>query len=380
MPRAGEEWGDLTQRRRDAEECERFNASGISCYPVKKSRERQRRREAEEWETFNAEAQRRRAAEKMSDLSERIKGGGFAVTAEITPPCGPDPERIKGIASMLKGKVHGLVVEECFAGVHMSSLAAAVHLKTMGAAPVVTMLTRDANRIGLQSALLGVVSLGISDVLVLSGHHQALTSERQARGVYDVDSTQAIGVFRSMRDRIADWGLGNNAEAQRRKEENNFDGVTPPRAASKKAEITLGGAANPFAGPIPLRALRVAKKIKAGADFIVTQPVFDLPRFREWLDLLRGRGVPERVCLIAGIMWLASASQARELNETYRGMNIPEGVIHRLSQSADGEREGLLIAAEMVEQVRSLSGVRGIHLWARDREESLPELLDSAKL
>jgi len=148
----------------------------------------------------------------------------------------------------------------------------------------------------------------------------------------------------------------------------------------KSGCIIIGGAANPFAGPIPLRALRVAKKVKAGADFIITQPVFELSRFREWLDLLGERGVPERVCLIAGIMWLASADEAEALNETYRGMNIPEGVIRRLSQSADGEREGLLIAAEMVEQVKGLSGVRGIHLCARDREESLPELLDSAKI
>jgi len=295
----------------------------------------------------------------MSHLSEAMKEGRFTVTAEVTPPCGPDPQRIRAVGSVLEGKVHALVVEENIDGVHMSSLVAGVHLKSIGVDPVVTMLTRDTNRIGLQSWLLGACSLEIGDVLVLSGHHQVLTAESHARGVYDVDSIQAIGIFRSMRD----------------------EGVL---ACGQKMEmpvsIAIGGAANPFAGPIELRALRVEKKVKAGADFIITQPVFDLSRFREWLDLLGERGVPERACLIAGIMWLKSADEARNLSETYRGMSIPEGVIRRLSDAADGEREGLLIAAEMVEEVRSLSGVRGIHLWAREREESLPELLDSARL
>ncbi len=295
----------------------------------------------------------------MSDLSEAIKGGSFVLTAEVTPPCGPDPQRIRAIASVLKGKVHALVAEENMDGVHMGSLVASLHLKSAGLDPVVTMLTRDTNRIGLQSALLGAVSLGISDVLVLSGHHQALTMEKQARGVYDVDSTQAIGIFRSMRDQGL-LACGQKME-------------TP-------LSISIGGAANPFAGPIQLRALRVEKKVKSGADFIITQPVLDLSRFREWLNLLGEKGVPDRVCLMAGIMWLRSAEEANKLNETYRGMNIPEAVVQRLSNSADGEREGLLIAAEMVEQVRTLRGVRGIHLWARGREESLPELLDSAGL
>ncbi len=295
----------------------------------------------------------------MSNLSEAIKEGRFAVTAEVTPPCGGDPEKVKAVASILKGKVHAMVVEANVDGVHTSSLAAATHVKSAGVDPVITMLTRDANRIGLQSSLLGAVSLGIGDVLVLSGHHQALTAESQARGVYDVDSIQAIGIFRSMRD-------GGVLSSGQRME--------------LPVSVFLGGAANPFAGPIELRALRVEKKVKAGADFIITQPVFDLSRFREWLNLLGGRGVPERVCLIAGIMWLGSADEARKLNETYRGMNIPEGIIRRLSDAANGEREGLLVASEMVEQVRSLRGVRGIHLWARGREESLPELLDSAKL
>jgi len=290
----------------------------------------------------------------MSKLSEAIKGGKFVVTAEVTPPCGPNPEKIKALAPILKGKVHAVVVEENRDGVHLSGLVAGAHLKSAGLEPVVTMLTRDTNRIGLQSMFLGAVSLGISDVLVLSGYHQALTAEKQARGVYDVDSVQAIDIFRAMRD---DGFLACGQE------------VEMPES------VSIGGAANPFAGPIELRALRAEKKVKAGADFIITHPVFDLARFREWLDLLRKKGVPEKVCLIAGIMWLGSAEEAKELDETYRGMNIPEAVIQRLSQAADPQREGLTIAAEMVDRVKVLDGVRGLHFWARGREESLPQLL-----
>jgi len=295
----------------------------------------------------------------MTGLSEAIKGSRFAVTAEVTPPCSPDPQRIKAVASHLKGKVHGVVLEENVDGVHMSSIVSAIHLKSAGVDPVMTMLTRDGNRIGLQSALLGAVSMGIGSVLVLSGHHQALTAETQARGVYDVDSIQAINIFRAMRDE------GLLASGQR---------IEMP------ISFSIGAAANPFAGPIELRVLRAEKKVKAGADFIITEPVFDLSRFREWLKLVGEKGVPDRACLMAGIMWLKSAEEAKNLSETYRGMNIPEAVIRRLSDAPDGEREGLLIAAEMIEQVRSLNGAKGIHLWARGREESLPELLDYAKI
>ena len=292
----------------------------------------------------------------MSKLSQVIKSGGFAVTAELTPPTGADPERLLALGRSLKDRVHAVVVEENRDGVCLSSVVAGAHLKSAGLEPVVTMLTRDTNRIGLQSMFLGAVSLGITDVLVLSGYHQALTAEKQARGVYDIDSIQAIVLFRSMRD---DGLLSGDQKAQ---------------------GILLGGSANPFAGPIDLRAMRLEKKAKAGADFIITNPVFDLSRYRQWLELLRGKGVLEKVCLIAGIMWLSSGEEARALNQTYRGMNVPEAVITRLSQAADPEEEGLRVAIEMAEQVRNLAGVRGVHFWARGREEAIPRLLEAARI
>ncbi len=292
----------------------------------------------------------------MTALSEAIKAGRRVITAEVSAPCGADPRRIKEIASALKGKVHAVVLEENVDGVHMSSLAASLHVKSAGVEPVVTLLTRDMNRIALQSAVVGGVSLGITDFLVVSGHHQGLTAERQARGVYDVDSIQAIRIFRAMREEGAFAG-GQKMEAP--------------------VPICIGGAANPFAGPLDLRALRTQKKVRAGADFIITEPVFDVGRFREWLELLRQKGVPEKVCLIAGVMWLGSADEAKSLNEKYRGMNIPEGIIERLAHAGDARREGLAVAVESAEQVKSLDGIRGFHVWARGRDESVPELLDA---
>jgi methylenetetrahydrofolate reductase (NADPH) len=293
----------------------------------------------------------------MGRLWETIKAGRFVLSAEVTPPCGANPDDIKALAPILKEKVHAVVVEENRDGVHMSSLVASAHLKAAGLEPVVTMLTRDTNRIGLQSMFLGAVSLGITDVLVLSGYHQALTAEKEARGVYDVDSVQAIDIFRAIRD----------------------DGLLAGRQkVEAPGQVSIGGSANPFAGPIELRALRMEKKVRAGADFIITHAVFDLARFREWLNLLRENRTTENVCLIAGIMWLGSAEEARQLDETYRGMNIPEAVIQRLSEAGEPEREGLAIAAELAEQVQKLDGVRGLHFWARGREQSLPELLDSS--
>ncbi len=295
----------------------------------------------------------------MSDLSNAIQSGRLVVTAEMTPPRSANPQRIKELAPVLKGKVHAVVVEENPDGVHMSSLVASLHLKSAGIEPVATLMTRDMNRISLQSAFLGAVSLGIYDFLVLSGHHQALTEEKEARGVYDVDSIQAMTIFRSIRD---DGLLSSGQKPE----------VRP--------SILIGGAANPFAGPIELRALRAEKKVKAGADFIITQPVFDVQRFREWLDLLHERGVPEKTCLIVGILWLGAAREATQLQETYRGLRIPEGVVQRLSQAADAEREGLAIAAEVVDQVRNSRGIRGFHFWARGREQSLPEMLDFVRV
>ncbi len=293
----------------------------------------------------------------MSRLSDAIRAGEFVVSAEITPPCGANADAVTRLAPVLKEKVHAAVVEENRDGVHMSSLVAAAHLKSAGLDPVVTMLTRDTNRIGLQSLFLGAVSLGITDVLVLSGYHQALTTEKQARGVYDVDSVQAIDIFRAIRD----------------------DGLLAgQQSVEAPGPVCIGGSANPSAGPLELRALRLEKKVHAGADFIITHPVFDTARFKEWLALLEARRIPEKVCLIAGIMWLGSAEEARELEETYRGMNIHEATIQRLTESPDPEREGLDIASEMAEQVKALDGVRGLHFWARGREESLPKLLGSS--
>jgi methylenetetrahydrofolate reductase (NADPH) len=120
--------------------------------------------------------------------------------------------------------------------------------------------------------------------------------------------------------------------------------------------------------------------VNAGADFIITQAVFDIQRFREWVAALEDRELPDKVCLIAGIMWFKSAEQARQYSETYQGMTVPDDIINRLDQAADGEQEGLRIALEMIEQVKELSSIRGVHLWAREREGSLPELLDAAKL
>jgi len=320
----------------------------------------------------------------MSRLSEVIKRGGPVVTAEVTPPVGANPQPLIALARSLKDRVHAVVVEENPDGVHLSSLVAGAHLKSAGLEAVVTMLTRDTNRIGLQSMFLGAVSLGITDILVLSGYHQALTAEKQARGVYDIDSIQAIALFRAMRD---DGLLSGETQAkglpgQTEERGGGHDGGRPDGRFARPGGqgISLGGSANPFAGPIDLRAMRLEKKVKAGADFIITNPVFDLSRFQEWLNLLRDKGVPEKVCLIAGIMWLASAEEARKLNQTYRGMNIPDAVIARLSRATDPEQEGLRVAAEAAEAVRKLDGVRGLHFWARGREDSIPRLLEAARI
>jgi methylenetetrahydrofolate reductase (NADPH) len=243
----------------------------------------------------------------------------------------------------------------------MSSVAACSILKEMGHEPILQMVTRDRNRIALQSDLFGAYALGIRNVLCLTGDHQSFGNQKQAAAVFDLDSIQLLRTVREMRDE----GKIIGGEAI----------VDPPR-------MFIGAAANPFADPVGWRVNRLAKKVDAGADFIQTQCIFNLGRFRDYMKQAQDNGLTEKVSILAGITPFKSAGMARYMATKVAGMDVPEDLIRRIAAipKENQAAEGIKIAVEMIEQVRDIPGVRGIHLMAIEWEEKVPEILDAAGL
>lgn len=297
-----------------------------------------------------------------SKLKSVLAGGGFAVTAECGPPRGANAEVVHKKGEWLKGCVDAVnVTDNQTAVVRMSSLAACLHLLELGIEPVMQMVTRDRNRIALQSDIIGAYSLGIRNMLCLSGDHQSLGSQPEASNVFDIDSVNLVHAVRVMRDEGKDMsGFVLN-------------GVP---------EMFIGAAENPFADPLSYRVVRLAKKIAAGVDFIQTQCVYDLPRFKEWMRMAREEGLTEKAYIMAGITPLKSAKMAQFMATKVAGMDVPEAVIKRMSgvTGPAALEEGQKIALETIAELRTIPGVRGIHIMAIEAEERVPELVKAAGL
>lgn len=297
-----------------------------------------------------------------SHLQQILSQGKFAVTAEVGPPRGANAEVVRSKAAKLKGYVDAVnVTDNQTAIVRMSSIAAGVHLVQMGSEPVIQMVTRDRNRIALQSDIMGAYSLGIRNILCLSGDHQTFGSQPGALNVFDIDSMHLINTVKTMRDTGKDMS--------------GFELNKAPR-------MFIGAAENPFADPFEYRVIRLAKKVAAGADFIQTQCVYDLKRFKDWINQARERGLTEKVHILAGVTPLKSARMAKYMATKVSGITIPDAVIKRMEgvtreQSA---AEGLKICQETIQEMRQLKGVHGIHIMAIEWEEKVPEIVQSAGL
>lgn len=269
-----------------------------------------------------------------------IQGGEFVVTAQCAPLCGTSANSLKTCADVLAGVVNAVHVPECEDGIRMSALAACGHLISAGAEPILHLLTRDMNRIALQATLLGAASMGVKSVLCTTGRHQTLTDSRSARGVFDIDPIQLLAIADAMRK--------DGMLADGRKIEGEFN-------------VLIGTDTNPFSDPIELQVIAMEKAVAAGADFVVTQPVFKLERFDEWMGLVRERKLHERTCIIASVMPLSSAQQAAELARKYSHLDIGDDVISRLASSS-----GAQIASETAASLKAIEGVRGICVMCDD--------------
>jgi methylenetetrahydrofolate reductase (NADPH) len=297
-----------------------------------------------------------------SQLKKVLSAGHFAVTAECGPPKGADPEAVIKKGRLLKGSVDSVNVTDNQTGVvRLCSLAACALLKQEGLDPVLQMVTRDRNRIALQSDILGASALGIRNILCLSGDHQSFGNQPQSMGVFDLDSIQLIQTVHQMRE-----------DSQ----------VLGGEALSQAPDLFVGAAANPFADPFFYRVIRMAKKVRAGAEFIQTQCIYNLERFQEWMAQVRDRGLHNQVYILGGLTPLKSAKMAEYMRSQVAGMDIPEGLVTRMKgvPAKDQRREGLKITVETIQALQEIEGVQGVHIMAIEWEEAVPQIVEEAGL
>jgi methylenetetrahydrofolate reductase (NADPH) len=295
-----------------------------------------------------------------SNLEKVLKAGHFAFTGECGPPKGANVEHLKEKFEHLRGKVDAVnVTDNQTAVVRMSSAAASAIMVANGIEPNFQMVCRDRNRLAMMADILGVYSLGVRNMLCLSGDHQKFGNHPQSKNVYDIDSMQLIAMVKKMRDE----GKFLNEE----------DIDEPPR-------MFIGAAANPFADPYEFRIYRLANKIDAGADFIQTQCIYNMPRFRDFMKKAVDMGLTEKAYILAGVTPMKSARMAQYMAKMVPGMDVPEELIKRLEGAGKGKQaeEGIKFAIEQIEEFKDMEGVAGVHLMAIEWEHKVPEIAERA--
>lgn len=297
-----------------------------------------------------------------SKLERVLRAGHLAVTSECGPPRGSDPESITKKGALLKDYVDAInITDNQKSTTRLCSMAACIHLKLMGIEPVLQMVTRDRNRIALQSDILGAASFDINNILCLSGDHQSFGDCPEGQNVFDLDSMQLIQTVRHMRDE-GKFLCGD--------------------AISRPPDMFVGAAANPFADPFKIRVPRLAKKVAAGAEFIQTQCIYNLEKFEKWMEGIRERGLHEKVYILAGLTPMKSVGMARFMKNRVPGQDVPDEIIDRLAgvpKEKQGE-EGIKICLESIERLKEIEGVSGFHIMAIEWEEKVPEIVERAGL
>jgi len=296
-----------------------------------------------------------------SNLEKLLRKGEFVVTSELGPPRGASREDVEKKAELLKGYADAFNLTDCqTAMVRLSSIASGAILLDMGMEPVVQMTCRDRNRIAMQSDILGAASLGMKNLLCLTGDHQCFGDHPEAKGVFDLDSINQLDMFRQMRD------------------EKKFQ--SGEELKSEEPKLFLGAAENPFADPFQYRAARLAKKVKAGADFIQTQIIYNVEKFEEWMSMVRAMGLHEKVSILAGVTPVRSLGMAKYMKKNVPGMDVPDELIKRLEGAEKKKAEGINICLEVIERVRQIEGVSGVHIMAVEWEEIVSEITERAGL
>lgn len=297
----------------------------------------------------------------MSDIGSferQLASGQFAVTAELSPPDSADPEEVYSRARVFDGYVDAInATDGSGANCHMSSVAVCSLLERRGYTTIMQISCRDRNRLAVQGDVLGAAALGVSNVLCLSGDGVQAGDHPDAKPVFDLDCMSLIRTVRGMRD-DARFLSGRVI-------------TTPPR-------MLIGAAANPFVPPFDYRVERLAKKISAGAAFVQTQYCFDIPSLEEYMRQVRDRGLHEQCGILIGVGPLNSARAARWIRDNVPGVHIPDQVIKRLEGAERPKLEGRRLCMELIQQIREIEGVAGVHVMAFRQEEAIAEIIDAS--
>ncbi len=304
----------------------------------------------------------RKMTTEKTGLQKRIESGKSILVAEMSPPKGSDPGPVRAAAKRYAGKVHALGISDNRDGVCMSAVAAAALAVSEGVEPILHVATRDRNRIALVSDCLGAQAMGIRNVLCTSGTHQTLGTSHNARNVFDVDSIQLLGMY----GRLASDGS-----------------LVGQERFADSGPLCLGATASPYADPIEMQIIRLAKAVAAGAAFVVTQPVFDVERFENWWRQVCQRGLHEKVAILAGILPLADADVAKAYSGKRPNPMIPDAVLQRISAPSDkkGQRAaGIEIALETVKRLSGLKGLRGFEVRADGDADLAIEFIEKSGL
>jgi len=307
-----------------------------------------------------------------STLEKILRAGKFAATAELGPPKNADAEVIRKKAAQLKGVADGVnITDNQTAIVRMSSIAAAALSAQNGVEPIMQMTCRDRNRLAMQADMLGAYALGIRNLLCLSGDHQQFGNHQMAKNVYDMDSMTLVRMVKDLRD-------GNKFQCGE-----EIKGVNP--------RFFIGAAENPFADPFDYRPYRLAKKAQAGADFIQTQLIYNVPKFREFMKRVVDLGVHEKVYILAGVGPIKTAGAAKYMRDQVPGMDVPDEIVARMEAVGKGiedkkakaevaREEGIKLCVELIQQMREIPGVAGVHIMAIEWEEAVRPILERAGL
>ena len=317
-----------------------------------------------------------------SNLEKVLREGHFAVTGELGPPQGADPEVIREKAALLKGYVDAVnITDNQTAIVRMSSIGAGTLVLQEGLEPIIQMTCRDRNRLAIQADLLGAHALGMRNLLCLTGDHQIFGNHPTAKNVYDIDSLQMVHMLTEMRDKAV-FQCGDEVKG-------------------KTAGFLLGSAAAPFADPIDFRPLRLAKKIKAGSNFIQTQLVYDVKEFAKYMEKVRDLGVHKEAFILAGVGPLKSPGMAKYMKNNVPGILVPDEVIDRMTEagkewkgkkaadlapeekkarSKAWQTEGIQICIDLIKDIKKIDGVAGVHIMAIEWEEAVKPIVEGAGL
>jgi methylenetetrahydrofolate reductase (NADPH) len=285
-----------------------------------------------------------------------LRAGEFAVTTELAPPDSADPQDVYKRARVFDGYVDAInATDGSGANCHMSSLAVCALLTRVGYAPIMQISCRDKNRIAIQGDILGGAAMGVCNMLCLTGDGVQAGDHPQAKPVFDLDCVSLLDIARNLRD------------------EHRFQSG---RKITFAPRVFLGAAENPSGQPHAWRAQRLAKKIAAGAQFIQTQYCYDLPLLRAFMEHVSALGLIGKIYILAGVGPLRSAKTAEWMRNNVPGMHVPDSTIARLKGAEDQAREGRSICIELIQAIREIRGISGVHIMAYRQEESVAEIVD----